>query len=52
MVIIEIGVVATVAGSTLVWASILGILTVALAPLLTVRRLHRMDIPSTLRIVE
>jgi putative ABC transport system permease protein len=48
----EIGVVATVAGSTLVWASILGILTVALAPLLTVRRLHRMDIPSTLRIVE
>lgn len=48
----EIGVIATIAGSTLVWVSLLGILTVTLAPLLVVRRLRRMDIPSTLRVVE
>jgi hypothetical protein len=33
-------------------ALVLGIAAVALAPVLTVRRVRRMDIPSTLRVVE
>lgn len=48
----EIGVSATLAGSTIVSALALGVGTVALAPLLTVRRLRRLDIPATLRVVE
>jgi len=48
----EIGVSATVAGATVVQALALGVLTVALAPLLTVRRLRRTDIPSALRVME
>jgi putative ABC transport system permease protein len=41
-----------VALSTFVTAGILGVLVVSLAPLLTLRKLRRMDIPSTLRVVE
>ncbi|MGZ8563836.1 MAG: ABC transporter permease, partial [Candidatus Limnocylindria bacterium] len=37
---------------SLVTAILLGTLTVALAPVLTTRRLRRMDIPSALRVVE
>ncbi len=37
---------------TIVATVVLGVLAVALAPLFTVRRLHRMDIPSTLRVLE
>ena len=37
---------------TLVTAVVLGIAAVAVAPLLTVRRLLRMDVPSTLRVME
>lgn len=48
----EIGVTATVAGVTVVEALALGVLTVALAPLLTLRRLRRTDIPSALRVME
>jgi putative ABC transport system permease protein len=48
----EIGVTASLATSTLVLALSLGVLTVALAPLLTARRLRTLDIPSTLRVVE
>jgi putative ABC transport system permease protein len=48
----EIGVSATLAGSTIVAALVLGVGTVALAPLLTVRRLRRLDVPATLRVVE
>jgi len=48
----EIGVVVSLAGSTLAIALGLGVLTVALAPLLTARKLRRLDIPSTLRVVE
>jgi putative ABC transport system permease protein len=33
-------------------AVVLGVGAVALAPLLTLRRLRRMDIPATLRVVE
>jgi putative ABC transport system permease protein len=39
-------------GSTVVTAAALGIIAVAVAPLLTVRRLRRMDVPGTLRVVE
>ena len=38
--------------STVVTALVLGVVAVAVAPLLTVRRLLRMDVPSTLRVVE
>jgi hypothetical protein len=31
---------------------VLGVVAVALAPLLTIRRMRRMDIPATLRVVE
>ena len=41
-----------VAASTYLTALILGVVAVAVAPLLTWRRLKRMDIPSTLRVVE
>jgi putative ABC transport system permease protein len=37
---------------TVVTAVVLGVLAVGIAPLLTIRRLRRMDIPSTLRVVE
>jgi putative ABC transport system permease protein len=48
----ELGIVPEVAAGTLVTAVVLGVVAVALAPLLTVRKLRRMDIPSTLRVVE
>jgi putative ABC transport system permease protein len=48
----EIAVTATVAGSTVAAALLLGVGTVAAAPLLTLRRLRRTDIPSALRLVE
>ncbi len=38
--------------ATLVSAVVFGIVAVALAPLLTVRKLHRMNIASTLRVME
>lgn len=48
----EIGVSATLSTATVVLAFILGIVTVALAPLFTIRRLSGMDVPSTLRVME
>jgi putative ABC transport system permease protein len=48
----DIGVVTYLSGRTVATAVLLGVLAVAVAPLLTVRRLRRMDIPSTLRVVE
>jgi putative ABC transport system permease protein len=48
----DIGVTASLSTTTLAEALALGILTVAAAPVFTLRRLHRMDIPSTLRVVE
>ncbi len=48
----EIAVTATVAGPTVASALLLGVGTVAAAPLLTLRRLRRTDIPSALRLVE
>ena len=48
----DLRIVVDVAGSTYLTAAVLGIVAVAVAPLLTWRRLGRMDIPSTLRVVE
>lgn len=48
----DVGVVATIAPSTLVTALGLGVVAVAVAPLLTLRRLRHTDVPSTLRVVE
>jgi putative ABC transport system permease protein len=48
----EIGVSATVTGLTVGLALALGVLTVSLAPLLTLRRLRRINIPSALRVME
>jgi len=48
----ELGINATLSTSTLVTALVLGVLAVAIAPLFTLRKLRRMDIPSTLRVME
>lgn len=37
---------------TLLFVAIMGVMAVALAPLLTVRRMRRMDLPATLRLME
>ena len=39
-------------GGTVLTAALLGVIAVGVAPLLTIRRLRRMDIPGTLRVVE
>jgi putative ABC transport system permease protein len=48
----EMGMEAVVSLGTLLTAVALSVIAVGLAPLLTVRRLRRMDIPGTLRVVE
>jgi putative ABC transport system permease protein len=48
----DIAIVVDVAPSTYVIAAVLGTVAVALAPVLTIRRFRRMDIPATLRVVE
>lgn len=48
----ELGLVTTMSTTTVVTAVLLGVVAVALAPVLTLRRLRRMDIPKALRIVE
>ena len=48
----EIGLLIQVAPSTLVLVACFGVLLVALTPVFTIRKITRMDIPSTLRVVE
>ena len=48
----ELGVVGSLSLGTVLLAAIAGAGAMALAPLLTIRRLRRMDVPSTLRVVE
>jgi putative ABC transport system permease protein len=48
----ELGVTATLTGGSILAALLLGIAAVSIAPLFTLRRMRRMDIPSTLRLVE
>jgi putative ABC transport system permease protein len=48
----DLGLDVAISAGTVVTAIALGVLAVAIAPLLTLRRLRRMDIPGTLRVVE
>lgn len=48
----EFGMDVVLSGGTVITAVALGVLAVAIAPLLTIRRLSHMDIPGTLRVVE
>jgi putative ABC transport system permease protein len=48
----DLGAIVTLAPASIATAVAVGIGAVALAPLLTVRRLRRMDIPATLRVIE
>ena len=48
----DLGIEPFLSASTVLTALALGVVAVAVAPLLTIRRLRRMDIPSTLRVME
>jgi putative ABC transport system permease protein len=48
----ELGMDIVISARTVLTAIALGVIAVAVAPLLTARRLRRMDIPGTLRVVE
>ncbi len=48
----DVGLVTHIAPSSLLVAAVVGTVAVALAPLLSSRRIRRMDIPSTLRVME
>lgn len=48
----DLRLVVAVAPATVATAATLGVVAVAIAPLLTLRRLRRMDVPGTLRVVE
>jgi putative ABC transport system permease protein len=48
----DIGVIVSLNPGSLAVATALGTAAVALAPLFTTRRMRRMDVPSTLRVVE
>ncbi len=48
----EIGIDATLTGATIAAAFVVGVVAVAAAPLLTIRKLRAMDIPDTLRFIE
>jgi putative ABC transport system permease protein len=48
----DIGMIVDLSSSTLLAAVLFGVVAVAVAPVLTLRRLRRMDIPSTLRVME
>jgi putative ABC transport system permease protein len=48
----DIDVIPVISPVTLALSVILGVLAVAMAPLLTVRKLRRMDVPGTLKVME
>jgi putative ABC transport system permease protein len=48
----DLGMDIVVSPQTLITASVLGVLAVAITPLLSYRKLRRMDLPSTLRVME
>jgi putative ABC transport system permease protein len=48
----DLGLVVEIAASSLLVAAAVGIASVSLAPLLSARRIRRMDVPSTLRVME
>ena len=48
----DLGLVVSISGGSILVAALVGVIAVAVAPLLTARRIRRMDVPSTLRVVE
>ena len=48
----ELGMITSLSSGSILLAAVAGVGAMALAPVLTVRRLRRMDVPSTLRVVE
>lgn len=48
----DVDVIISVALATIVWAVLIGVIVVALTPVLMTQLLTKMDIPSTLRVVE
>jgi putative ABC transport system permease protein len=48
----DLGLVVSIGAGSMVAAALVGVIAVGLAPLLTARRIRRMDVPSTLRVVE
>jgi len=48
----DIGFVITISAETVLLAALLGVVVVALTPLVSIRRMRKMDIPSTLRVME
>jgi putative ABC transport system permease protein len=48
----DLGVVVELAPASLLAAAAVGVAAVSLAPLLGARRIRRMDVPSTLRVME
>jgi putative ABC transport system permease protein len=48
----ELGAIFTLSASTYGWAVLIGVVVVALTPVFMTRRLLKMDIPSTLRVIE
>jgi putative ABC transport system permease protein len=48
----DIGMTITVSNLSLILAVLLGVVVVALTPLLSIRKMARMDLPSTLRVME
>jgi len=48
----DLGTIISISAVTYALAALAGIVSVTLAPLLTLRRLRRTDIPSALRVVE
>ncbi len=51
-VIPDLGAIVSISTETILLAALLGVVAATLAPLLTIRKLSRMDVPSTLRVVE
>jgi putative ABC transport system permease protein len=51
-VVPDVGARIVISAGTLGWAALAGIVAVALAPLLTLPRVRRMDVPSSLRVME
>jgi putative ABC transport system permease protein len=48
----DLGLVTAISTTTVVTALVVGVVVVALAPVFTLRKLWRMDVPSTLRVME
>ena len=48
----DLGILISISASTYGLAALAGIVSVSAAPLLTLRRLRRTDVPSALRVVE